>query len=61
MNAAFDTTNPFEILVRGSMKNAVLLNPDGSETPLDVRRENDRLAVKIPKIDIWDIATVLLF
>lgn len=61
VNAAFDTTNPFEILVRGSMKNAVLLNPDGSETPLDVRRENDRLAVKIPKIDIWDIATILLF
>jgi hypothetical protein len=60
VNASLDTTNPFEIAVKGEMTEAVLLNPDGSETKLEIRRENDRVFVDIPTIDAWDIAFVLL-
>lgn len=60
LNASFDTTNPFEIIVKGEMTNAVLLKPDGSETKLLSRRENDSLCVDIPTIDMWDIAFVIL-
>ena len=60
VNASLDTTNPFEIAVKGEMTEAVLLNPDGSEIKLEIRRENDRVFVDIPTIDAWDIAFVLL-
>lgn len=60
INASLDTTNPFEIAVKGEMTEAVLLNPDGSETKLEIHRENDRVFVDVPTIDSWDIAFVLL-
>ena len=60
LNASLDTTNPFEIAVKGEMTEAVLLNPDGSEIKLEIRHENDRVFVDIPTINAWDIAFVLL-
>ena len=60
LNASLDTTNPFEIIVKGNMTEASLLNPDGSETVLKSHIEEGRLCVKIPTIDIWDIAFILL-
>jgi len=60
VNASLDTTNPFEIAVKGEMTEAVLLNPDGSEIKLEIRRENDRVFANIPTINPWDIAFVLL-
>lgn len=60
LNASLDTTNPFEIAVKGEMTKAVLVNSDGSETTLNCRREDDRLYVDIPTVNAWDIAFVLL-
>lgn len=60
LNASFDTTNPFEIMVKGDMNNAVLVNTDGSEKELQCHREDDRLCVDIPTINMWDIAFILL-
>jgi len=60
LNASLDTTNPFEIIVKGNMTKAVLLNPDGSETELNCRREENSLYVSIPTINCWDIAFLLL-
>lgn len=60
LNASLDTTNPFEIMVKGNMTNAVLLNKDGSERKLESHREGDCLCVNIPTIDIWDITFVLI-
>lgn len=60
LNASLDSTNPFEIAVKGEMTKAVLLNPDGSETTLNCYKEKDRLFVDIPTILPWDIAFVLL-
>lgn len=60
LNASLDSTNPFEIIVKGSMKNAVLLNKDGSEIKLQSIIENGETKVKIPSIDVWDIAFILM-
>ena len=60
LNASLDTTNPFEIIVKGNMTQAVLLNADGSETKLTCHREDGCLCVDVPTIDIWDIAFILL-
>ena len=60
VNASLDTTNPFEIVVKGKMTEAVLLNPDGSETKLEGYRENGSIYVDIPTINAWDIAFILL-
>ncbi len=59
LNASMDTTNPFEIVVKGSMTEAVLLAPDGSETALKSRREEENLCIEIPPIDCWDITYIL--
>lgn len=60
LNASLDTTNSFEIAVKGEMTKATLLNPDGSETALTCYKKGDRLFVDIPTIYPWDIAFVLL-
>lgn len=60
LNASFDTTNPFEIMVKGDMNKAVLLKADGSEIELQSHREGDRLCAQIPTINMWDIAFILL-
>lgn len=61
LNASFDTTNPFEIRLKGKMKEAVLLNADGSETILDSYKKDDCLYVKIPTVNMWDIAFVIAY
>lgn len=60
LNASLDTTNPFEIVVKGEMTKAVLVNPDGSEIALKCHREGESLYASIPEIDVWDIAYVLM-
>ena len=60
LNASFDTTNPFEIILKGNMKNAVMLNSDGIEIKLECHTEEDYLNVKIPTIGMWDIAFILV-
>ena len=59
LNASFDTTNPFEIIIKGEMTKAVLITRDNEEINLDCYRENNHLCVNIPTIDMWDIAFVL--
>jgi len=60
LNASLDSTNPFEIIVKGDMTEAVLINPNGSEIKLVSHRENDCLYVEIPTITAWDIAFIKL-
>ncbi len=59
LNASLDTTNPFEIIVKGNMTKAVLLNPDGSETVLNCQRDSEHLYIDVPQIDGWNIAFIL--
>lgn len=61
LNASFDTTNPFEIMVKGEMTNAVMIDHDNNEIKLDCFKEKDRLCVNIPTINMWDIAFILLY
>lgn len=59
LNASLDTTNSFEIIVKGCMSKAFLLTPDGSEIPLNCHREDENLCINVPTINPWDISFIL--
>ncbi|MBE6729963.1 MAG: hypothetical protein E7568_07020 [Ruminococcaceae bacterium] len=58
-NASLDTTNPFEVIVKGDMTKAILLKADGSEIPLTCHRGKEHLYVNVPTISPYDITFIL--
>jgi len=53
INASLDPSTPFEVLIRGDMTTARILNTDGYDAQATVRRENGVLAVTVPQMQPW--------
>ncbi|MBQ9769086.1 MAG: hypothetical protein IJW27_02670 [Clostridia bacterium] len=60
LNASLDTTDPFEIIVKGEMSKASLLLSDGSETGLNCKTEDGFTYAAVPEIWPFDLAYILL-
>ena len=59
INASLDASEPCDVLLRGSMTNAGILEPDGHRASLRAERDGDHLRVRIPAIQPWQPMVVL--
>ena len=59
INASLDSSQPCDLILRGSMTRASILNPDGCCTSLPVKPEEEGLAVPVPSIPPWRPVVIL--
>lgn len=59
VNAFLDSTEPVEMHLRGNMTKAVAVAKDGSDVELACTRREGKLCVQIPKMEAWEILTIL--
>ena len=59
INASLDPASSFEVLIRGDMTKARLMNTDGYDVEAEVRREEGVLAVTVPDMQPWRECIIL--